>query len=277
MQQKKVLLIDDNELIGQLVAEILADQPLHVFTTVDVREGLRIAMTEKPDLLLLDIDMPEVNGLDLLKQIRSMQTTQDLPVVMLTANERLSSIQRATELGVLGYILKPFKHAYLIERLAYFLGLSSEAMNAEKENQQPLAKQVVAKARAVKTKNLLLIDDEPLFGDLVAAMLEDTIFAVHIMTDPREGLRWAMTQPVDLIMLDLNLPEMDGFEIGQQLKKMRATQNIPILVISGYLSPEVERDVLAMGAADFLGKPFTPLQLIQALTQLTGKPVYWEL
>ena len=98
MTEKKILLIDDNEIICELVTELLADIPVEIQTTTDAREGLRLAMSIKPDLVLLDIDLPEVNGLDLLQQIRNMQSTRHLAVVMLTANEHIASIQRAVNL-----------------------------------------------------------------------------------------------------------------------------------------------------------------------------------
>lgn len=277
MALKKILLIDDNELIGELVTEILAEVQVEIKTTTDVREGLRLAMSTKPDLLLLDIDMPEANGLDLLQQLRNMQSTQDLAVVMLTANERLSSIQRASELGVLGYILKPFKQTYFLERLSAFLGLSLTAPEEPEEEPSESVAEVAVKAHAIKTKNLLVIDDEPIFGELVSTILEDTLFAVKVTTDPREGLRWAMTQAVDVIMLDLNLPEIDGVQIGKQLKKMHHTQQIPILVISGYSFSYVEKELAEIGCTDFLSKPFSPHQLIAALSKLIGRDVFWQI
>ncbi len=282
MAEKKVLLIDDNELIGELVTEILAGVPVDIQTTTDTREGLRLAMSTKPDLLLLDIDMPEVNGLDLLQQLRNMQSTQHLPVVMLTANERLSSIQRASELGVLGYILKPFKQSYFLERLSAFLGLSLAAEDTSndgenREDSRDVVKEVARKAQAIKTKNLLVIDDEPIFGELISTILEDTLFTVQVTTDPREGLRWAMTQAVDVILLDLNMPEIDGFQLGKQLKKMQTTQKIPILVISGDPFSYVEKELAEMGEADFLAKPFSPQQLITALSKLIGRDIYWQI
>ncbi|PIQ27666.1 hypothetical protein COW36_07160 [bacterium (Candidatus Blackallbacteria) CG17_big_fil_post_rev_8_21_14_2_50_48_46] len=279
MTEKKILLIDDNEIICELVTELLADIPVEIQTTTDAREGLRLAMSIKPDLVLLDIDLPEVNGLDLLQQIRNMQSTRHLAVVMLTANEHIASIQRASELGVLGYILKPFKQSYFLERLSTFLGLSLEFENkpTKTKDNRETGKNVNEKAHAIKTKNLLVIDDEPSFGELIGSILKDTLFEVKMTSDPHEGLRWAMTQSVDVILLDLNMPEITGAQIGKQLKKMQTTQKIPILVISGYPQSYVEKELAIIGETNFLEKPFTPQQLITALSKLIGKTVYWQI
>lgn len=275
MGRKKVLYIDDNALLCELVSDMLESSDIEITSTTDAREGLRLLMTEKPDLLLLDIDMPLVNGLDLLQQIRSMHNTYDLPVVMLTANEQLSSVQKAQHLGIKGYILKPFKQDYLLERVRGFLGLegsSGNFLDALKRSD----KTSINKIQQIKTKKLLVIDDDHSFGQLVTDILGDSIFAVEVMTDAREGLRLAMTQHIDVISLDLQMPEIHGLELGRQLKSMRTTKEIPLIVISGDSSPETGKKVQELEADEFLIKPLEAASLIQALETIMGKKIFWQ-
>src|SRR5690606_27518687 len=123
METKQVLLIDDDISFCQMVSEILEPTICQITATTDYREGVRMAMTDKPDLSLLDIHMPQVRGLDLIKQFRNMQSTRHIPVMMVTGDDRIESVQVAKQFDAVGYILKPFKPLYLIERMGELMGV----------------------------------------------------------------------------------------------------------------------------------------------------------
>ena len=93
MDSKRVLMIDDDQVFCSMVTEILEATFCKVTATTDYREGLRLAMTHPPDLILLDIHMPEVSGLDLIKQFRNMQSTRHVPVMMVTGDDRIAPRQ----------------------------------------------------------------------------------------------------------------------------------------------------------------------------------------
>ena len=119
---KKILLIDDNVLNKELVSDILEGSICQLMHCIDPRAGLRELMIHKPDLILLDLDMPEVNGLEVLKQIRSMRGTQNLPVFMFTGHSAREIVDQILKLGVSDYIIKPFEALDLITKLNRFFG-----------------------------------------------------------------------------------------------------------------------------------------------------------
>lgn len=120
--EKKILLIDDNELNKNLVSDILEGSICQLTYCIDPREGLRSLMVRQPDLLLLDLDMPDINGIDILKQIRSMSSTRKLPVFMFTGHSAREIVDQILDLGVTDYIIKPFEAIDLISKLNKFFG-----------------------------------------------------------------------------------------------------------------------------------------------------------
>lgn len=120
--RKKILLIDDSLLNMTLVSDILEGSICDLSHCIDPHEGLRALMVNPPDLLLLDLDMPEINGLQVLKQIRSMSSTYRLPVFMFTAHSDTETVQEVMEVGVADYLVKPFEASALINKLSRFFG-----------------------------------------------------------------------------------------------------------------------------------------------------------
>ena len=271
--EKRIIMIDDDQAFCQMVSDILATTPCRVTATTDYREGLRLAMTDPPDLILLDIHMPEVSGLDLIKQLRNMQSTRLVPVMMVTGDDRVESVAAARQYSAVGYILKPFKPLYLIEKISQLMGI--ELMSGlQQAGLKPEAPAKAAPVR-VKTKTLLVMDDEPVIFQLIQDILEDSILKVITAASAREGLRLAMTSAVDVILLDANMPEISGLEAAEQLRHMRTTQDVPVILMSGQAPETLAPQLISAGIEEFLAKPFSPAELIQLLQKALGKEIFW--
>jgi two-component system, chemotaxis family, chemotaxis protein CheY len=104
----KVLAVDDDPDMLYLVVRVVSKIAGHVLQTSFPREGLRLAITYKPDLIILDNDMPEMKGVEVLNNLRSMPSTRETPVLMLTADNSETSVKTALKNRANGYILKPF-------------------------------------------------------------------------------------------------------------------------------------------------------------------------
>ena len=105
--KKKLLIVDDDPSMLRLVKLVFRDHIAEVLSSEDPREGLRLAMTYKPALILLDNDMPGLKGIDLLKQLKEMPGTTHIPVIMLTGNNGEETVKTAVKYQVAGYLLKP--------------------------------------------------------------------------------------------------------------------------------------------------------------------------
>ena len=118
---KKILVVDDEPPIVELLKKRLTANHYQTVTAIGAHEGLRKAKEEKPDLILLDIMMPEMDGQETLRQLKRESETKDIPVIMLTVKTRKESIEKAILGGAADYLVKPFQSAVLLERIGGIL------------------------------------------------------------------------------------------------------------------------------------------------------------
>lgn len=121
-EQKKILLIDDSSVNNLLLQNILEDEKYTVLVAFSGKEGLNMIKEEKPDLILLDIMMPRMDGMEVLEKIVSDDETKDIPVIMLTAKIDSADQQASLEMGAVDYINKPVDIDNILEKIKNFLG-----------------------------------------------------------------------------------------------------------------------------------------------------------
>lgn len=119
---KKILVVDDEQVNVKMVAYILKSNGYDVVTAFNGKEGLALAKKEVPDLVLLDILMPGMDGFEVLARIRQEDRLKDVKIVMLTAKEKMDDVERAMTLGAKSYIMKPFTSDALVAKVKYALG-----------------------------------------------------------------------------------------------------------------------------------------------------------
>ncbi len=225
---KDILVVEDDHDIAELIRMHLQDSGYRVTTVTRGREALAAARQRHPDLITLDIRLPDIDGFELLQQLKLDTVTANIPVVILSIVQDPDSGFR---LGAVDYLSKPVDKKQLLT--------SIEAILSPQDK-------------------VLVIDDDQ---DTVH-LLEDTLgssgFSVISARDGRQGLALAREAMPNLVLLDLKLPGLDGYEILTQLKRDEATRNIPVIIMTGSVTDEeVKREkVLALGATQFLTKPF---------------------
>ncbi len=116
-----VLVIDDDETITTLVKKTLENADITVITASSGKEGLNIIKTMPPNAIVLDRKMPEMDGDEVLQQLKSNEQTRDIPVLMLTSKNAITDVSECLEMGASDYIVKPFDHSNLIVRVKNIL------------------------------------------------------------------------------------------------------------------------------------------------------------
>ncbi len=120
----KILTVDDSKTVRTIIRKMLSGFNCRVFEAEDGLEGLDLAKKECPNLIILDIDMPKMNGLDVLATLRKDDKLSKTPVFMLTSKSKAKNVRRALELGISAYVGKPFKRAELVERISKIVPLA---------------------------------------------------------------------------------------------------------------------------------------------------------
>lgn len=123
----KILTVDDSKVVRIMVGRALARFDCQLLEAANGQEGLTVAAREIPHLILLDVTMPMMDGMTMLKHLREMPGISGIPVIMLTAESAQDNIAKADSLGIAGYIAKPFKEQQLVEAISAVLPLPPKA------------------------------------------------------------------------------------------------------------------------------------------------------
>jgi signal transduction histidine kinase/CheY-like chemotaxis protein len=208
--QREILVIEDDPGAVRLLRESLAPAGWHVRAAGDGPEGLVAARERRPDAIVLDVLLPGMDGWDVLRALKADQDLRDVPVLMLTVvDER----EVGLALGAADYLVKPVDRAELLERLARFT--------------------FTTKVREREVR-VLVVDDDPRAVEMLSDGLEQEGFVVTRAHSGRQAIDLARSEPPDVVVCDLVMPDVDGFALVRALKADPRTRDAPILVVTGH-------------------------------------------
>jgi CheY-like chemotaxis protein len=202
--QNTILVIDDDPTVHDLMGRFLTPEGFHVVTASGGEEGLRLARELQPCVIILDVMMPGMDGWTVLLTLQDDPAVADIPVIMVTI---VDNQNRGYMLGAADYMTKPIDRARLTAML-------------QKYRSQDPAGQV------------LVVEDDPATREGLARLLEIEGWSVLQAENGRVALERMAVTPPELILLDLLMPEMDGFEFLRKLRKAPAWRSIPVVVIT---------------------------------------------
>jgi CheY-like chemotaxis protein len=241
--RKTVLVVEDETDIAGLIRHHLESHGYGVITAALGKEALAKADAKHPDLITLDILLPDQDGFVVLQKLKANPRTADIPVVILSIVQDKESGFR---LGAVDYLTKPIDEARLIESVQRILNRKAQVLIAEDD---------------LNTSNLL------------TRILERYGFSTSVAVDGYEALAVARREKPGLILMDLRMPGMDGYEAIVRLKQDAETREIPIVAMSAHAADYLsEREkLLSLGAVEFLSKPFTIEELVTELERAMNK------
>ncbi|MFN3751225.1 MAG: response regulator [Thiobacillus sp.] len=239
-----VLLVDDRHELRLLLGRRLELAGYLVTLAVHGRHALQLLELERFDLVLLDLDMPEMDGLAVLRAIKSSATLNQTPVVMITATNSRESVVECLNLGAADYLIKPVSPLELTRRVHRCL----EARGARVEPTVRLGD--VAGAR------ILIVDDEPLNLKLLDRRLAQMGYRAVSAAGGPQALELLDHGQFDAVLLDIQMPEMDGFEVLRTIRAKPACRDMPVLMLSADGSEETVDRCYRDGADDYLVKPY---------------------
>ena len=211
-----VLVIDDDQAVRDFMTRSLTAEGVRVVTAADGEEGLRLAAELRPAVIFLDVLMPRMDGWAVLNALKAQPALAETPVVMMTI---MNEMEMGYVLGAAAYLTKPVDRSRLVGLLAKY-------------------------RIAGQTADVLVVEDDELTRQLVRRTLAKEGWTVAEAANGREGLKQLTRLNPELILLDLMMPQMDGFEFIAELRKSEAWRTIPVVVLTSKdLSPE-ERRVL---------------------------------
>ena len=215
-----VLVVEDNAQAAEILSRHLHGGGFRTELARTGPEAIAMARQLRPLAITLDILLPEVDGWDVLNRLKADETTQDIPVVVVSVVDN-PALGRA--LGALDYFVKPVDGKVLLARLSQYTFMN-------KMQDGPV--------------RVLVVDDEPANIDMLDALLTPAGFGVLKAGGGRQGIDTARSQLPDLILLDLMMPDVTGFDVVEALRAEEATHSIPIMVLTAKQLTEADKATL---------------------------------
>ncbi len=238
-----VLVIDDDTTARELIANHLREEGFSVVTANGGRDGLKRAEELRPMAITLDVLMPDIDGWTVLAALRGNPKLADIPVVMATVTDQQ---RKGIALGAAGYLTKPIDRDRLIALLQPF------------------------RARARRT-HVLLVEDDSAQRILIRSVLEPQLWLVTEADNGRVALDRLAEQAPDIILIDLMMPEMDGFQLIAALRERPDWRRIPVIVITALDLTAAKQMQLNSGVEGILSKnSFDPEQLVETVRQVVA-------
>ena len=257
---RRMLIVDDNQTNRRILREMLAAEGIQVEEASTAADGLAAlrgaaGRTARYDLAILDVQMPDMDGFQLATAVRSEKAIAKTNLLMLTSAGQRGDGERCRELGIRGYLTKPLSRADLLEALGTVLAGSSEDAGTP----EVVTRHTIAESR--RSLRVLLAEDNPVNQQVAVAMLVKRGHEVHVSSNGREAVDAVRERHYDVVLMDIQMPEMDGFEATQAIRAMDKGKDLPIIGLTAHaLSGERER-CLARGMSDYLAKPFKAHEL----------------
>lgn len=276
MNGNKILIVEDEPVHLNVMKAKLEYEGYGVLVALDGEEGLRMIKSEKPDLVLLDIILPKMDGFDVLAALKKEGIST--PVVIISNSGQPVEIDKAIKFGVKDYLVKAeFNPADVLAKVEKVLGKpSQDNKNHKKDNSSEHGSAALPDFYPKSGKpKILIIEDDKFLRDLIVQKLQKEGFDVLEAADGEEGLKVLGEKKADLILLDLILPGLDGFEVLRRLKSDKNFSTIPIIVLSNLGQKEDMDRALSGGAEDFMVKAhFTPGEIIAKIKSVLKKKYF---
>ncbi len=259
-----VLLVDDNAANLRILLEMLCQWRMNPATASNAREALSMLRrsyetNDHFSLVVTDVHMPEIDGFGLSARIRDMPTFSDTLIVMLTSGETPGDAERSRELGVSQYLTKPVRRADL--RAAILQALTGQTAPKPYDAARALHSPSASPSR------ILLAEDNIVNQRLATRVLEKAGHFVVIANNGREALTALQKQMFDVVLMDVQMPDMDGFEATKAIRKSELGQgmHVPIIAMTAHAMTGDRERCLAAGMDDYLSKPIRSADLLNII------------
>ena len=269
LQGIAALVVDDNYTNRRILEEVLSFWSMCPMLASDARTALKYVQKEtdagRPfQLILVDGHMPEVDGFTLVEMIRRDPRLDGIAIIMLTSGGQRGDAVRCRELGVAAYLTKPIGQQALLRAILGALG--SPPMHAR----EPVPEACPSGRTIVKPLRVLVAEDNVVNQRVVSRLLRKEGHQVAIATNGREALDQLSREDFDLVLMDIQMPEMDGLEATAAIRKLEEHHggHVPIVALTAHAMKTDQERCLAAGMDGYLAKPIRAEDLFRQIEDL---------
>ncbi|NVM20389.1 MAG: response regulator [Desulfobacterales bacterium] len=277
LRDLRVLVVDDNVTNRFILIEYLRSWGCLPVEALDGKNALSVLresvdIKEPFDLILTDIRMPEMGGFDLAGEIRTIDALKGVPIIAITSTGIRGDAKRCTDIGIDGYLTRPIRRDDLHDVILVVLGLAAE------EQEQPPAKLVTRHTIAEEYRKgcrILLAEDYPTNQQVAMRHLRGAGFQVDLAENGRQAVGAYKRKHYDLILMDIQMPVMDGYEATKAIRNFEAKlkkagdtelsgrpERVPILAMTAHALKDHRKRCVEAGMDDYVSKPLRRKELL---------------
>lgn len=265
--KKKVLIVDDSPVALASLSQMLSNDHYQLVQATNGREALDKAFFEYPDLILMDIMMPELNGFEAARILKEDNRTHNIPIIIVTALDDPENKMAGQEAGAEEYLTKPVRTQELIARVSSLITLKQyrDQLDIRNHSQWSLIIDKDSDDSAPEPQKeppmVLLVEDNDGDTQLVRHFLKDLPLRFERVANGKDALQLVRAGWVDLVLLDILLPDLSGFEVCRQIRDAKNGRSIPIVIITCLDDMDSKVKSIELETDDFLIKPIVGREL----------------
>ncbi len=245
----KVLTVDDSKTVRIIVKKAFKPFDVEIFEAANGVEGLAVAAKENPDLILLDVTMPVMDGVEMLTKLKSDSALKGIPVIMLTAEGGRDNVLKIAKIGVRDYLVKPFKEEVLVEK-------SSRVIDLKPVNEGP------AKAKSIlDPADILVVEDKPAIFQQIQEGLRHTPWKIRGVASHAEAADSLTKAVPDLVLVSLSLPEESAFTLFRLIRTNVKTKYTPVFALVVKTETAQQQQAQTVGFSAIITKPIDMSEL----------------
>ena len=267
----KILIIEDEESLVDLLVAKLKKEGYEVESALDGEKGFNKISSFNPDLILLDIVMPKMDGYEVLEKMS--EENMKIPVIIISNSGQPVEIEKTTKLGAVDHLIKTeFSATDVLEKVKKCVHSDGTIACSIKEAPAPVAKED-AGAKKLNIK-VALVEDDPFLREICSKKLAKEGYTVYEAIDGQQALDTVKKVKPDIVLLDIILPAIDGFQILHELRQNpdKDIASVPIIMLSNLGQDDDIKKAMEMGANDYLVKAhFTTEEIAEKIKKTLGK------
>lgn len=270
LRGRRVLIVDDNHTNRVILLDILSQWEIETIEATSAADAIDVLKKPREDrgwidLLLLDVQMPEMDGFQLAEHLHRHTEMFEGSIIIMTSASSSKDRERCADLGIAGYLTKPIKQLQLFDEMVRVLeNKGIDVPEATKPKPYP----TLSGHRGLR---ILVAEDNPVNQKLIRRILEKMGHTVTTVPNGKHALEAIENQSFDLILMDVQMPEMDGFEATALIREFQkgAGQKTPIIAMTAHALKGDREQCIRAGMNDYVSKPVQIKELLRAMDSVT--------
>jgi CheY-like chemotaxis protein len=287
LRDRRLLVVDDNATNRKVLRHQVATWGVHLDeadSAAAALKALQAAAEEKMpyDVALLDMQMPDTDGLTLGEQIKADPAIADIPLIMLTSTDKRNEVKKTMEIGFAAYLVKPVRPSKLLDTIMTVLSTrtapdpSKEVKNVSASEHQAVEAQDTAPAPSLPKLRILMAEDNVINQKVALKQLKNLGYEADVAANGEEALQMLEKIPYDLVLMDCQMPIMDGYEATREIRRRPESAfpkgNRPVVVAMTANAMKEDREkCIDAGMDDYISKPVSKDKLSATLERWTSE------